>query len=113
MKKIISALALAVFGSSCLLGWSMLTLMSEVRNAGRVLPSFTNLCITLRPAFIFMPFAAVAYYLFLWFRKEEKLSRWMTLVVATMTVFMLFVLPAMSTCYLLMVDQVRAAVGSR
>ena len=35
MKKLSSALALGVFGSTCLLGWAMLTLMSEVRNAGR------------------------------------------------------------------------------
>lgn len=113
MKKLVSALALAVFGSSCLLGWNMLALMSEVRNAGRALPYFTNLCIALRPALIAMPFAALAYYLFLWFRKEEKASPWMNLVVATMGLLIFFVIPAMSTSYVLMIDQVRAAVASR
>jgi hypothetical protein len=113
MKKLTCALALGVFGSSCLLAWAMLTLMFEVRNAGRALPYFTNLCITLRPALIVLPVVAAACYLWLWFRKEEKLSRWMGLVVATMTALIVFVIPAMSTSYVVMIDQVKLAVGAR
>jgi hypothetical protein len=113
MKKLSSALALGVFGSTCLLGWAMLTLMSEIKSAGRVLPNFTNLCIALRPALLIFPLLAAVYYLFLFFRKEEKVTRWMGFVIATMAVLLLFVVPAMSTSYLLMVDQVRAAVVSR
>lgn len=113
MKKLASALALGVFGSACLLGWAMLTLMSEVRTAGRVLPGFTNVCIAVRPALLILPVGAAAYYLFLLFRKEENVSRWMSFVVATMGVLLLFLVPAMTTSYLLMVDQVRAAVASR
>ena len=112
MKRFSCALVLGVFGSSCLLSWAMLSLMSEVRNAGRVLPYFTNLCITLRPALIALPFIALAYYLWLWFHREEKISRWTGFVVATMTVLIIFVLPAMSTSYLLMIDQVKMAVGA-
>jgi hypothetical protein len=96
-----------------MLGWAMLTLMSEIRNAGRVLPDFTNLCIALRPALLICPFLAAAYYLFLLIRKEENVSRWSGFVIATMAVLLLFVVPAMSTSYLLMVDQVRASVASR
>lgn len=112
MKKLSSALALGVFGSTCLLGWAMLTLMSEIKNSGRVLPVFTNLCVALRPALLILPLMAAAYYLFLLFRKEEKLTHWMGLIVATMDVLLLFVVPAMSASYLLMIDQVRAAVAA-
>ena len=113
MKKLSCALVLGVFGSTCLLGWAMLRLMSEIRNAGRVLPGFTDLCITMRPVLLVLPLMALAYYLLLLLRKEEKVSRWTGFVIATMTVLLLFVVPAMSTSYLLMVDQVRAAVVSR
>ena len=113
MKKLSSAFALVVFGSACLLGWTMLTLMSEIRNAGRVLPYFTNLCISLRPALLTLPLVALVYFLFLLFRKEEKVSRWMGLMIGTMALMMLFVLPAISTCYLLMAQQFRAAAASR
>ena len=111
MKKLTCALVLGVFCSVCLLAWEMLTLMSDVRNAGRALPNFTDLCIVLRPVLIALPVVAVAYYLWLWFHKEEKISRWMGFVVATMTALIIFVVPAMSTSYLLMIDQVRAATG--
>jgi hypothetical protein len=87
--------------------------MSEVRNAGRVLPEFTNLCIALRPSLLIFPVVAAAYYFVLLFRKQEKTSRWTGFVMATMAVLLFFVVPAMSTSYLLMVDQFRAAVVSR
>jgi hypothetical protein len=90
----------------------MLTLISDVKNAGRALPYFTDLCIVLRPALIALPVLAAAYYLWLWFREEEKLSPWMGFVVATMTVLIVFVLPAMSTSYLLIIDQVKMATGA-
>ena len=112
MQKLANALVLGVFAGSCLLAWAMLRLMLEVRNAGRVLPYFTNLCIVLRPVLIALPVLAAAYYLWLWFRKEERLSRWMGFVVATMTALIIFVLPAISTSYLLMIDQVRMATGA-
>jgi hypothetical protein len=112
MKKLTCALVLGVFGSSCLLAWAMLTLMSDVKSAGRALPYFTELCIVLRPVLLALPVAAVAYYLWLWFRKEEKVSRWMGFVVATMTALIVFVLPAMSTSCLLMIDQVKMATGA-
>jgi hypothetical protein len=112
MKKLSCALVLGVFGSSCSLGWAMLTLMSELRTAGRVLPYFTNLCIALRPTLLVLPLVAIAYYLLLWFRREERASRWMGLVLATMAALLVFVLPAISTSYLLMVDPVKVAVGA-
>jgi hypothetical protein len=112
MKKISCALVLTVFGSSCLLCWSMLTLMLQVRNAPRVLPYFTNLCITLRPLLLALPLMAAVYYLWLWLRKEEKVSRWMGFVVAAMTVMIIFVLPAIATSYLLMIGPVKLDVGA-
>jgi hypothetical protein len=112
MKKIACGLVLGAFGSSCSLAWAMLTLMFDVRSAGRAVPHFTDLCIVLRPVLIALPVLAAAYYLWLWFHKEERVSRWMGFVMATMTVLIVFVLPAMSTSYLLMIDQVKAATGA-
>ncbi len=112
MNKLACALVLVVFGFSCLLASAMLTLMFDVRNAGRVLPYFTNLCIAVRPALIALPVLAAGYYLWLWLHREERLSRWMGFVVATMTTLILFVLPVISTSYLLMIDQVRMATGA-
>jgi hypothetical protein len=112
MRKLANVLVLGVFAGSCLLARAMLTLMLEVRNAPRVLPYFTNLCISLRPLLIILPIAAAVYCLWLWLRKGENVSHWMGFVVVTMTLLIFFVLPAMGTSYLLMVDQVRAAVGA-
>ena len=112
MKKLTCALVLWVFGFTCLLASAMLRLMFDIRNAGRVLPDFTNLCIVFRPVLIALPVLAAAYYLWLWLHKEERLSRWMGFVVATMTALIIFVLPVISTSYLLMIDQVRMATGA-
>jgi len=68
-------------------------------------------CALCRPVLIAFPFVAAGYYLWLWFHKEEKLSRWMGFVGATMTVLIIFVLPAISASYLLMIDQVKMATG--
>ena len=113
MNKLTCALVLGVFGSSCLLGWAMLTLMSEVRNADRVLPYFTNLCIACRPILIALPLITLAYYLWLWFQKEENVSRWLGFVATTMTLLIVVVLPVISTCYLLMIDPVKMATGAQ
>jgi len=113
MRKFVNALVLGVFGASCGLAWAMTTLMLEVRNAGRVLPYFTNLCIGLRPLLIILPVAAAAYCLWLWFDKEEKASRRMGFVVVTMALLFVLVLPAIGTSYLLMIDPVKLATGAR
>jgi hypothetical protein len=112
MKKLTCSLVLGVFVSCCLLAWSMLSLILDVRNAGRGIPYLSNLCIALRPALLMLPMVAAAYCLWLWVRKDYQDSRWVGFVVATMAVLMLFVLPAISTSYLLMIDQVRLATGA-
>jgi hypothetical protein len=112
MRKLTNVLVVGVFAASCLLARAMLTLMLEVRNAGRGLPYFTNLCISLRPVLIILPVAAAVCCLWLWLRKGENASRGTAFVMATMTLLILFVLPAIGTSYLLMMDQVRAAVGA-
>jgi hypothetical protein len=60
---------------------------------------------------IALPVVATAYYLWLCYHKEEKLSRWMGFVVSTMTALIVFVLPAISTSYLVMIDPVKMAIG--
>lgn len=112
MKKLASAFVLGVFGASCGLAWAMTTLMLEVRNASRVLPYFTNLCIRLRPLLIVLPILAAAYCLWLWFAKEEKASRMMSFIVVTMALLIVFVLPAIGASYLLMIDPVKMATGA-
>ena len=39
------------------------------------------------------------------------MSRWMGFIVSTMAILIVFVLPAVSTTYLLMIDQVKLATG--
>ena len=113
MTKLTNVLVLGVFAGSCLIARAMLTLMLEVRNTGRVLPYWSNLCISLRPLLMFMPIAAAAYCLWLWLRKGEEASRGTGFVLATMTLLILFVLPAIGTSYLPMMYLVRIAVGAR
>jgi hypothetical protein len=112
MTKLANVLVLGVFAGSCLLARAMLTLMLEVRNAGRVLPYWTNLCISLRPLLLLMPIAAAVCCVWLLLRKGESSSRGTAFVAATMTLLILFVLPAIGTSYVLMMDQVRGAVGA-
>lgn len=111
MKKLTCALVLAVFGSCSWLAWATLGLLLQVKNGGRVLPQFTGACISLRPVLIALPCAATGYYLWLWLRKEEKASHWTGLVVSSMVALLVFVLPAISTSYLVMIDQVKLAIG--
>jgi hypothetical protein len=113
MRKLANVLVLGVFAGSCLIARAMLTLMLEVRNTGRVLPYLSNLCISLRPLLLLMPIAAAAYCLWLWLRKGEEASRGTGFVLATMTLLILFVLPAIATSYLPMMSLVRTAVAAR
>ena len=67
----------------------MFTLMLNVRSAGRVIPYFTNLCISLRPLLMVLPILAAAYCLWLWFQKAENASQWRGFMVTAMTVLRL------------------------
>ena len=105
MKKLSSALVLAVFGFNCWFAWAMLTLLLDVRDAhNRVLPYFTKLCISLRPLLLVLPIVAAAYGLWLWFHKAEHGPAWGGSIVITMTVLILFVFPAMLMSYWLILD---------
>jgi len=113
VKTLIRALVLAVFGFNCWFAWAMLTLLLNVRNAGRVLPYFTNLCISFRPLLMVLPILAAAYCLWLWFQKAENASQWRGFMVTAMAVLVLFVFPAMVTSYWLVIDPVRIATAIR
>ena len=97
-------LVLAVFAGNCLVAWAMQKSILEMRHAPRVLPYFANLCIDLRLSFVFLPIVAALGYLLLWFRKGENAPGWRGFVIGTMTVLILFVLPAIGSSYLLMRD---------
>src|ERR1035438_862444 len=112
MRRITNALVLAVFAGNCLVAWAMQKSMLEIRNAHRVLPYFANLCIDLRPSFVFLPIVAVFCCLWLWFRKGENGPGWRGFVIVTMTVLILFVLPAIGSSYLLMRSLLPPGLGS-
>ena len=86
----------------------MLTLLLDVRTAGRVLPYFTNLCISLRPLLVVLPILAAAYGLWLWFRKQESVPARAGFIVTTMTVLVVFVFPAMLTSFCLVISPMKA-----
>jgi len=102
MRRITNGLVLAVFAGNCLIAWAMQKSMLEIRNAHRVLPCFASLCIDLRPSFVLLPLVAALCYLWLWFRKGENAPGWRGFVIVTMTVLILFVLPAIGSSYLLL-----------
>jgi hypothetical protein len=108
MKKLTTALVLAVFFFNCWLAWAMLALLLDVRHAGRVLPYFTNLCISLRPLLVVLPLVAGAYGLWLWFRKPENVPEWTRFILTTMTVLILFVFPPTLTSCLIFIDLMRS-----
>jgi hypothetical protein len=112
MRNLTNALVLVVFAGNCLIARAMLTLMMEIRDdAHRVLPYFTNLCISLRPLLMVLPMAALAYCLWLWVWKPKNISVWMGFVVVAMALLTVFVLPAIGTSYILMIDSVKIDVG--
>jgi hypothetical protein len=113
MKTLLRVLVLAVFAFNCWFAWAMLTLMLNIRNAGRVLPFFTNLCISLRPLLVVLPVVAAAYCMWLWFKKQETASQWRAAVLGSTVVLIAFVFPAMLTSYLLLVEPVRTAIAAR
>lgn len=107
MKRLIYALGLTVFAFNCWFAWALVTLTLDIRNAGRVLPYFANLCISLRPVMIVLPILAVAYCLWAWLRKPEQVPSWTGFFVATMGVLIGIVFPAMVSSYLLLVDPMK------
>ena len=113
MRRITNTLVLAVFAGNCLIAWAMQNSMLEIRNAHRVLPYFANLCIDLRASFVLLPIVAALCYLWLWFRKEEHAPGWRGFGIVTMTVLILFVLPAIGSSYLLLRSLVPGLVNVR
>jgi FtsH-binding integral membrane protein len=98
MKKFIHALVLAVFGFGCFSIWGMLTIARTARLAH--LPGFTTLCISLRPLLIILPILALAYCLWVWFRKADRVPSWLGFFAATMGVLVVVTLPTMIAAYL-------------
>ena len=111
MKKLTSALVLVVFAFNCWFAWALLTLFLDVRNAGRALPDFTNLCISLRPLLLILPFVVVAYGLWLSRHKPDNVRTWAGLLVIATSVLLVFVFPAMLTCFWLVIELKKAAIG--
>lgn len=111
MERVNKSLILAVFAACCWLAWFMLTLLLEVRDAGRVLPMFTNLCIALRPALLVLPLVVAGFSIRLWFWRPREVRASMALLMVTMTLLLLYVIPAMATSYLLIVGPVKSATG--
>ena len=109
MKKLSYALILTVLAFICWLAWSLVTLTLDARNAGRVLPYFANLCISLRPLLIILPVLAAGYCLRGCLLKTEKAPSWAGFSAAVMGVLICVVFPALVSSYWLLVDPVRWA----
>jgi hypothetical protein len=111
MKKFIHAIILAVFGFGCLFTWSILNLAPAVRRAIPILPAFTTLCISLRPAVAALPVLAAAYCVWVWFRKADRVPSWIGFFAATTGAFVLVTLPAMLAAYLPLLAAVNHLAG--
>ena len=85
----------------------MLRILADVKNGGKVLPSFTNLCISLRPLLVVLPVAVAIYGLWLWFRKAGNVQARAGFIMVTMAALIVFVFPVMLTCYWLFPDLLR------
>ena len=100
MKKFVHALILTVFCFACWLTWLVLSLASHVRRADPSLPRFTELCISLQPVVIALPILAMAYCIWIWFRKADRVPSWIGFFAASMGALVVVTLPAMFAAYL-------------
>ncbi len=100
MKKFIHAIVLAIFSFACWLSWVVLSLSAGLQHAGRALPGFTSLCISLRPVLIALPILTAIYCIWVWFRKEDRVPSWIGFFAATAGVLVLTALPALVGAYL-------------
>lgn len=108
MKKLTLGLMVAAFVASSLLAFWMVSLTLEIRSAGRVLPVASNVFILFRHLFLVLPAVAVLTYVWIWYRRQEHSMKFGAAVTFAM---LTFVLPALTSSYVLMIDQVKAAVG--
>ena len=104
MKKFIHALVLAVFGFGCLFAWGLLKLAPAVRRGNPELPGFTALCISLQPVVVVLPFLALAYCVWVWFRKADRVPSWVGFFAVATGGLVLVTLPAMMAAYLPLLD---------
>jgi hypothetical protein len=101
MKKFIHALVLAIFGFGCFFTWVILALSTHGLRADLApLPSFTALCISLRPVVIALPILAAVYCVWVWFRKADRVPSWIGFFAATTGALVVVTLPAMVAAYL-------------
>jgi hypothetical protein len=101
MKKFIHALVLGVFGFGCFFTWAILGLSTHGPRADLApLPSFTALCISLRPVVIALPILAAVYCVWVWFRKADRVPSWIGFFAATTGALVVVTLPAMVAAYL-------------
>jgi hypothetical protein len=105
MNKLAHTLVLAVFGIACWFTWGILTLASRAGH-GEALPAFTMFCVGLRPVLVVLPILAAAYYLWILFRKAERLPSWVTFFATTMSVLVLVTLPTLIAAYLPLVSSI-------
>ena len=100
MKKFIHVLILAIFGFGCFCSWGILTLLAGYARHANPLPSFTTLCISLRPVVIALPIIAAVYCVWVWIRKADRVPSWIGFFAAATGVLVLVTLPAMVAAYL-------------
>ena len=116
MNKIIHGLVLVFFSIGCWFLWSLLTVCERalrhlVEGHGGF-PLFTQLCLQLRPALYVLPLLALAWCVFVWFRKIDVRGSWMGFFAASASVIILVTFPTMIAIYLPLV-KVLQQMGSK
>jgi hypothetical protein len=114
MNKIIHGLVLVFFGIGCWWSWALLTAcknFSMVLLEGGSLPAFTRLCLGLRPALYVLPLLALAWCVFVWFRKAESRGSWVSFFAASTSVILLVAFPTVIAVYLPMVQAFSLMAG--
>jgi hypothetical protein len=114
MNKIIHGLVLAFFSIGC---WFLLVLLTlSERYLLRLLeggypPAFTRLCLELKPVLYVLPLLALAWCVFVWFRKGESRGSWVGFFAASASIIMLATFPTVIGIYLPLVKVLQQMVS--
>ncbi len=103
MNKLMHGLVFVFFSIGCWFLWALLTVSERLMPAlleGTPLPAFTRFCVDLRPALYVLPLLALAWCLYVWFRKKAPRVSWMGFFAASASVIMLAVFPTVIAMYL-------------
>ena len=111
MNKILHAVVLFVFGGACWFLSMILKLplmvqpaaarLSSAGSGQEVLPAFTKLCMSVGPVLLaVLTLLALAYCVYVWFRKAERPTAWIGFLATTMSALIVVLLPTVVAIYI-------------